>query len=113
MGIKTNNPAPHAGETEAPAIPKDGKTPGMGAPPEGPAKGFTPPIDREPGTREDGEAMPPTAIDPEPDGKQDDRPASGKQNLSEVDEPHAGTPDQEAGEDDFRQRPITDNKAGG
>lgn len=32
--IKTNTPAPHAGETEAPAIPKDGETPGMGAPPQ-------------------------------------------------------------------------------
>jgi hypothetical protein len=32
--IKTNTPAPHAGETEAPAIPKDGQTPGMGAPPQ-------------------------------------------------------------------------------
>jgi hypothetical protein len=54
MTIKTNNPAPHAGETAAPAIPKDGKTPGMGAPPN----------DREPGTRPDGEAMPPDALDP-------------------------------------------------
>jgi hypothetical protein len=34
MAIKTNTPAPHAGETGAPAIPKDGKTPGMGAPPQ-------------------------------------------------------------------------------
>ncbi len=112
MTIQTNNPAPHAGEMEAPAIPKDSKTPGMGAPPDL-SKGLTPPIDREPGTREDGEAMPPTAIDPEPDGKHDDRPASGSRKLSEVDEPHAGTPDREAGRDDFRQRPITDNKAGG
>ena len=59
MTTRTNNPAPHAGEKEAPAIPKDGETPGMGAPP----------TDREPGTRPDGEAMPPDAIDPEPDGK--------------------------------------------
>jgi hypothetical protein len=34
MAKRTNNPAPHAGEREAPAIPKDGTTPGMGAPPE-------------------------------------------------------------------------------
>jgi hypothetical protein len=32
MTIKTNSPAPHAGETGAPAIPKDRKTPGMGEP---------------------------------------------------------------------------------
>ena len=56
MANRTNNPAPHAGEKEAPAIPKDGETPGMGAPP-----GDT---EREPGTRPDGEAMPPAAIDP-------------------------------------------------
>ena len=56
MAITTNNPAPHAGEKEAPAIPKEGQTPGMGAPPSD--------NDREPGTRPDGEAMPPAAIDP-------------------------------------------------
>ena len=33
MAKQSNNPAPHAGEKEAPAIPKDGQTPGMGAPP--------------------------------------------------------------------------------
>jgi hypothetical protein len=33
MARKTNTPAPHAGETGAPAIPKAGQTPGMGAPP--------------------------------------------------------------------------------
>jgi hypothetical protein len=59
MSTQTNNPAPHAGEKEAPAIPKDGQTPGMGAPPN----------EREPGTRPDGEALPPDAIDPAPDGK--------------------------------------------
>jgi hypothetical protein len=32
MERRTNTPAPHAGETEAPAIPEDGQTPGMGAP---------------------------------------------------------------------------------
>ena len=58
--VKTNNPAPHAGETEAPAIPRDGETPGMGAPPQQTT-------DREPGTREDGEALPPSTIDPRPD----------------------------------------------
>jgi hypothetical protein len=62
--VTTNSPAPHAGEKEAPAIPKDGRTPGMGAPPE-PDKD----AGREPGTREDGEALPPTAIDPRPDGR--------------------------------------------
>src|SRR4026208_1259749 len=46
MAITTNNPAPHAGEKEAPAIPKDGQTPGMGAAPTD--------TDREPGTRPDG-----------------------------------------------------------
>lgn len=56
MAITTNSPAPHAGEKEAPAIPKDGQTPGMSAPPTD--------TDREPGTRPDGEAMPPSAIDP-------------------------------------------------
>jgi hypothetical protein len=56
MTIRTNNPAAHAGEKEAPAIPKDGQTPGMGAPPTE--------NEREPGTRSDGEAMPPGAIDP-------------------------------------------------
>ena len=56
MANRTNNPAPHAGEKEAPAIPKHGQTPGMGAPPTD--------TDREPGTRPDGEAMPPAAIDP-------------------------------------------------
>jgi len=50
----------------------------MGAPPEQPNKGFTPAIDREPGTREDGEALPPTAIDPAPnETPEDDPPASG------------------------------------
>ena len=78
MSLKTNNPTPDAGETEVPAIPKDGKTPGR-----------------------------------DPDGKHDDRPASESVKPSEVDEPHAGSPDREAGRDDFRQRPITDNKAGG
>ena len=33
MATRTNNPAPHAGEKEARPIPKDGETPGMGAPP--------------------------------------------------------------------------------
>jgi hypothetical protein len=61
MAIKSNTPAPHAGETPAPAIPKDGKTPGMGAPPNEKAGK---PKDREPGTRKDGEAMPPQTIDP-------------------------------------------------
>jgi hypothetical protein len=57
MSTRTNTPAPHAGEKEAPAIPNPGRTPGMGAP-----------NDREPGTRPDGEALPPDAIDPAPDG---------------------------------------------
>jgi hypothetical protein len=61
MSVQTNNPAPHAGEKEAPAIPHDGQTPGMGAPPRG--------TDREPGTQPDGEAMPPAEIDPVPDGQ--------------------------------------------
>ena len=98
MSIETNNPAPHAGETEAPAIPRDGETPGMGAPPRsrrGP--------DREPGTRDDGEAMPPSSIDPKPDGE----------HPSDLDDPMAGHPDREPGRDRRQQRPLTDNKAGG
>jgi hypothetical protein len=59
MSTHTNNPAPHAGEKEAPATPRDGHTPGMGAPPD----------EREPGTGPDGEALPPDAIDPAPDGE--------------------------------------------
>jgi hypothetical protein len=74
--VKTGTPAPHAGETEAPAIPRAGKTPGMGAPP-----------------RQSGEAG---AVDP-----------------SELDDPTAANPDREPGGDHPRQRPITDNKAGG
>lgn len=38
MANTTNNPAPHAGEKEAPAIPRDGETPGMGRPPQEPSK---------------------------------------------------------------------------
>jgi hypothetical protein len=91
MTTKTDDPTPHAGETEAPAIPKDGRTLGMGEPPDL-SKGLTPPIAREPGTSEDGEATPPTTIDPEPDGKRDDRPATGSRKPSEADEPHAGDP---------------------
>jgi len=64
MAVQTNNPAPHAGEKEAPAIPKPGQTPGMGRPPQ-----QSPNTDREPGTHPDGEAAPPNALDLEPDGK--------------------------------------------
>jgi len=67
--IRTNTPAPHAGETAAPAIPKHGETPGMGARLPSPDE----PADREPGTREDGEALPPRAIDPRPDDRDDKR----------------------------------------
>ena len=96
MTKETTTPALHAGEREAPAIPRDGKTPDMAAPPNQGA-------DREPGTREDGEALPPAVIDPRPDGP----------NPSEFDDPMAGSPDREAGPDNKRQRPLTDNKAGG
>ena len=58
--------------------------------------------DREPGTRPDGEAMPPSAIDPKPG-----------QDLAELDDPMSGRRDREAGRDDPRQRPLSDNKAGG
>jgi hypothetical protein len=61
MTKPTNNPAPHAGEKESPAIPKDGRTPGMGAPPSQ--------TGREPGTGKDREARPPDALDPAPDGR--------------------------------------------
>jgi hypothetical protein len=37
-------------------MPKDGQAPGAGVPPKD--------TEREPGTRPDGEAMPPAAIDP-------------------------------------------------
>jgi hypothetical protein len=46
--------------------------------------------------------MPPAALDPQPTG-----------DPSELDDPMAGNPDKEAGPDHRRQRPITDNKAGG
>jgi hypothetical protein len=57
---------------------------------------------QEPSTRADGEAMPPDALDPHP-----------ANDPAELDDPLAGTRDKEAGPDDPRQRPITDNKAGG
>ena len=98
MAKQSNNPAPHAGEKEAPAIPKSGQTPGMGAPPHQAG-------DREPGTAPDGEALPPRTIDPKPDGPDED--------VSELDDPMAGSPDREPGKDHPGQRPVTDNKAGG
>ena len=75
MSKTTNSPAPHAGEKEAPAIPKDGKIPGMGAPPQ------------------------------QPDANADD--------PADLDDSMAGNPDREPGRDTPRQRPLTDNKAGG
>ena len=75
MSKTTNSPAPHAGEKEAPAIPKDGTTPGMGAPPQ-----------------------------------QADKEIEDPANL---DDPMAGNPDRQPGSDTSRQRPLTDNKAGG
>jgi hypothetical protein len=36
-----------------------------------------------------------------------------EQDPAELDDPAAGNPDREPGGDDPRQRPITDNKAGG
>ena len=74
--VRTDTPAPHAGETGAPAIPESGETPGMGAPP------------RQQGDDE--------AKDP-----------------AQLDDPMAGHPDRKPGRDDPRQRPLTDNKAGG
>jgi hypothetical protein len=59
--------------------------------------------DREPGTAPDGEAMPPEALDPKPD---DGNPA-------DFDDTMAGNPDREPGRDSPKQRPLTDNKAGG
>ena len=72
MSNQTNSPAPHAGEVEAPAIPKSGQTPGMGAP-------------------------------PQPD----------QEDPAELDDPMAGSRDRQPGPDNDRQRPMTDNKAGG
>jgi hypothetical protein len=46
--------------------------------------------------------MPPAAPDPQRNG-----------NPADFDDPMAGSPDKEAGPDNRRQRPITDNKAGG
>ena len=66
MSQRTNNPAPHGGEKEAPTILPDGSTPGTSAPPQQ--------SDREPGTAPDGEALPPRAIDPKPDGKAGEHP---------------------------------------
>jgi hypothetical protein len=43
----------------------------------------------------------------------DVRNVSREPDLSELDDPIAGSPDREAGEDYEDQRPITDNKAGG
>ncbi len=63
MSKQTHNPAPHAGEKESPATPKAGQTPGMGTPPRE-SNDDAGSGDREPGTRKDGEAMPPAAIDP-------------------------------------------------
>lgn len=74
--VRTTTPAPHAGETEAPAVPESGETPGMGAPPR---------------VRAEEEAR----------------------NPADLDDPMAGNPDSEPGRDDPRQRPLTDNKAGG
>jgi hypothetical protein len=88
MTTRTNTPAPHAGEKEAPAIPKDGQTPGMGAPPNdsdptAPSpRGADP--DREPGTRPDGEAMPPAVIDPAPDGRGEGIPPLPEPNVEGV-----------------------------
>jgi hypothetical protein len=58
--------------------------------------------DREPGTRPDGEAMPPAEVDPK-----------SEKSPSDFDDPMAGHPDRDAGGDDPRQRPLSDNKAGG
>lgn len=73
--IKSNNPAPHAGETTV-VQPEPGETPGMGAPPR----------------------------QSEPDESRD---------PADADDPMAGHPDRKPGPDDPRQRPLTDNKAGG
>ncbi len=73
--IKTNNPAPHAGETTK--VPREGdKTPGADVP--------------------QRQSDPAESRDP-----------------AEADDPMAGHPDRQPGRDDPRQRPLTDNKAGG
>jgi hypothetical protein len=51
--------------------------------------------EREPGTRPDGEALPPDAIDPEPDGKTEGIPPLPEPNVEGVGKesgPSAGTP---------------------
>ena len=62
-------------------------------------------VEREPGTAPNGEALPPSTIDP--------RPGDTDMDPSELDDPMAGSPDRQPGKDDPHQRPITDNKAGG
>jgi hypothetical protein len=61
MTTRTHHSTPHDGAPAAAARPKDGQSANRGASPD----------DREPGTRPDGEAMPPKAADPAPDGKGD------------------------------------------
>jgi len=87
MSKQTHNPAPHAGEKESPATPKAGQTPGMGAPPRQSSddKSAGSP-DREPGTRKDGEAMPPAAIDPGADTKGKGIPPLPEPNVEGVGE---------------------------
>ncbi len=94
MTKRTNSPAPHAGEQEAPAIPADGQTPGMGAPPQDTQERAPGQTEREPGTRPDGEAMPPAAIDPAPDGKDiAPLPNSDVADVREDHDPGDGKPD--------------------
>jgi len=69
MTTPTNDPARRAGAEDVTSIPQDGKTPAIGAPPQNSGEPPKLGAEREPGTRADGEAMPPDAIDPEPDGK--------------------------------------------
>src|SRR5262245_61728108 len=60
MRKSTGSPTPIDGERVEIPITNSRKTT-RSAPPQQP--------DKEPGTREDGEAMPPSAIDPRPDGE--------------------------------------------
>ena len=61
MGIRSNNPAPHAGEKEAAAIPEDGDTPAMGRPPQD--------SEDHPKPRHPGVPIPSADVEPAPEGQ--------------------------------------------
>jgi len=72
--IKTNNPAPHAGET-ATTLPEPGETPGMGAPPR---------------QRDEQEAADPAQLDDPMAGSPDRKPGSDHPNQRPLTDNKAG-----------------------